>query len=105
MRDSIGFVFAAIIPRRRSRAFIYPPCPSPHPRGRGWPSGGVRGIRASHQLGGGDDLRPSTRAQARKSGNSLHVTRLLNLNLGCTGKPPLLLRRYLHAAVREPDLG
>src|SRR5205823_6096998 len=26
------------------------PCPSPHPMGRGWPSGRVRGIRASHHL-------------------------------------------------------
>src|SRR6266513_1363621 len=30
------------------------PCPSPHPMGRGWPSGRVRGTLASHQLGGGE---------------------------------------------------
>src|SRR5438105_1028640 len=34
------------------------PYPSPHPMGRGWPSGRVRGVRASHQLGCGVELRP-----------------------------------------------
>src|SRR6266513_251437 len=34
------------------------PRPSPHPMGRGWPSGRVRGTLASHQLGGGAEMRP-----------------------------------------------
>src|SRR5437899_5061925 len=33
------------------------PCPSPHPMGRGWPSGRVRALRASYQLDGGAEDR------------------------------------------------
>jgi len=46
------------------------PSPSPHPMGRGWPSGRVRGIRASHQLGGGVELR-ALNTVARRSATIL----------------------------------
>src|SRR5205809_5302420 len=58
--------------RVRSARFQRPLTLSPNPT---WPSGRVRGIRASHQLGGGVELRPRAALRAGAGGGGYSPSR------------------------------